>query len=78
MAWRRVNSRDSSLQAMHVRLHICDTLCPGQLSNAILAGFAFSCTAIDLCAVFKDARQICPVSCYHTDGQQHSSHAIPV
>lgn len=77
MAWRRrVHSRDRSQQAMHVRLRICDTLCPAQLSNAILAGFAFSRTTTYLHAVLKGARHTCSASCYHTDRLQHSCHII--
>lgn len=48
MAWWRVHSRDGSQKAVHMRLHIYDSLCSAQLSNAILAGFAFSCTTIHL------------------------------
>lgn len=58
------------------RLHICDTLCPVQLSGAILPGSAFSCTTIYLHAMFKGMWHTCLVSWYHTDGLQHSSYMI--
>lgn len=48
MACCRVHSRVGSQQARHMRLHIYDTLRSVQLSNAILAGFVFSCTTIHL------------------------------
>lgn len=76
MAWWRVHSRDGSQQAMHMRLHIYDTLCFVQLSNAILAGSAFSCTDTNLsCPCSRAQWHICSVQCWR-DGPQHGSHII--
>lgn len=68
MAWWRVHSRDGSQQAMHMRLHIYDTLCSVQLSHAILAGFAFSCTTIHLSCHVQGCSDTCSVQCCHMDG----------